>query len=308
MQIRLKSTPAVIKTIQDYRAQRLEWYRQGLTVGFVPTMGALHQGHTSLAALARTQCDKVVASIFVNPAQFAPHEDLSKYPRTFENDLKLLGNENVDIVFAPDVPEMYPKGIPLQVDQQIGTFVTVQGKSHQMEGRIRPHFFRGVATVVSKLFNIIQPTRAYFGQKDVQQCSVVKSLVRDMHYPIQIVVGNTIRYLILIREPDGLAMSSRNRYLSEDERKLAPALYAGLLAAQKEFDSGQRSRKCIIQACENVIKDRKATIEYLSLAEPFSLSEVEEIGKEGAILSGAIVLGKTRIIDNILLGMPNEKL
>ena len=308
MQIRLKSTPIVIKTIQDYRTQRLEWYRHGLSVGFVPTMGALHQGHTSLAALARRQCDKVVASIFVNPAQFAPHEDLSKYPRTFENDLKLLGNENVDIVFAPDVPEMYPKGIPLQVDQQIGTFVTVQGKSHQMEGRIRPHFFRGVATVVSKLFNIIQPTRAYFGQKDVQQCSVVKSLVRDMHYPIQIVVGNTIRYLILIREPDGLAMSSRNRYLSEDERKLAPALNAGLLAAQKEFDSGQRSRKCIIQACENVIKDRKATIEYLSLAEPFSLSEVEEIGKEGAILSGAIVLGKTRIIDNILLGMPDDKL
>ena len=308
MQIRLKSTPIVIKTIQDYRTQRLEWYRHGLSVGFVPTMGALHQGHTSLAALARRQCDKVVASIFVNPAQFAPHEDLSKYPRTFENDLKLLGNENVDIVFAPDVPEMYPKGIPLQVDQQIGTFVTVQGKSHQMEGRIRPHFFRGVATVVSKLFNIIQPTRAYFGQKDVQQCSVVKSLVRDMHYPIQIVVGNTIRYLILIREPDGLAMSSRNRYLSEDERKLAPALNAGLLAAQKEFDSGQRSRKCIIQACENVIKYRKATIEYLSLAEPFSLSEVEEIGKEGAILSGAIVLGKTRIIDNILLGMPDDKL
>ena len=190
---RFKSTLRVVKKISDYRDLRMDWYRQGLSVGFVPTMGALHNGHASLASHARKQCDIVVASIFVNPAQFAPHEDLSKYPRTFENDLIILGKVGVDIVFAPEVSEMYPKGIPLQVDQQVGTFVTVQGKSHQMEGSIRPHFFRGVATVVSKLFNITQPTKAFFGQKDVQQCSVVRSLVRDMHYPIQVVVGPTIR-------------------------------------------------------------------------------------------------------------------
>ena len=192
-QTRWKSTPAVVKTISDYQDLRQKWFRTGKSVGFVPTMGALHNGHASLASLARKQNDIVVASIFVNPAQFAPHEDLSKYPRTFENDLKLLGETDVDVVFYPSVEEMYPKGIPLKVDEQVGTFVTVQGKSHQMEGIIRPHFFRGVATVVSKLFNIIQPTRAYFGQKDVQQCSVVRSLVRDMQYQLHIIVGDTIR-------------------------------------------------------------------------------------------------------------------
>jgi pantoate--beta-alanine ligase len=293
--------PVIVDTIKGYKKLRHDWYKQGKTVGFVPTMGALHSGHTSLANLARKQCDIVVASIFVNPAQFAPTEDLSKYPRTFEDDVKLLQSENVDVVFAPSVKEMYPAGIPLVVTEQVGSFVTVQGKSHQMEGSIRPHFFRGVATVVSKLFNIIEPTTAYFGQKDVQQCSVVKTMVRDLHFPIKIEVGETIR------ESDGLAKSSRNRYLNEEERDLAPCLYAGFKETLKLFESGERDRDRLLKVCKDKITQRGGVIEYISLADPLGLEEVTTIS-HGVILSGAIKVGKTRIIDNVLLGMSRSDL
>ncbi|KAJ3287810.1 hypothetical protein HK104_008452 [Borealophlyctis nickersoniae] len=291
--------PLIVKTVADYRQIRKNWARQAATVGFVPTMGALHEGHLSLARLARKQCDQVVASIFVNPAQFAPTEDLSKYPRTVERDIELLTEAGVDVVFLPSVPEMYPNGIPLDVK---GTFVEVKGKSHQMEGSIRPHFFRGVATVVTKLFNIIQPTHAFFGQKDAQQCAVVRSMVRDLWIPTTIIVGATIR------EPDGLAMSSRNRYLSPDERAIAPVLYKGLSAGLDACETGVKDRKDLIEIIEKVIKaEPRVQLEYLSLANPFSLVEEERVGEDGAILSGAIRVGKTRIIDNVLLGVSTEK-
>lgn len=236
----------------------------------------------------------------MNPAQFAPHEDLAKYPKTLDGDVKLLAERDTDIIFAPSVAEMYPQGIPLEVSKQSGTFVSVHGKSHQMEGSIRPHFFRGVATVLTKLFNIIQPTKAYFGQKDVQQCSVVRTMVRDLFFPIDVVVGETIR------EPDGLAMSSRNRYLSPQDRELAPILYKGMQASVKAFESGITDRKDLIRACEDIIKAKNVKLEYISIAEPFSLTEVDTV--ESAILSGAIKVGNTRIIDNVLLGMPPSKL
>ncbi|KAJ3163143.1 hypothetical protein HDU86_002312 [Geranomyces michiganensis] len=268
-------------------------------------MGALHAGHVSLAKLARSQCDKVVASIFVNPAQFAPTEDLAKYPRTEDQDVAMLAAAGCDVVFIPNVAEMYPAGIVLDVKDQRGTFVEVAGFSHQMEGSIRPHFFRGVATVVSKLFNIAQPTRAYFGQKDAQQCAVVRTMVRDMFVPTTIVVGETVR------EDDGLAMSSRNRYLSPEERAVAPVLYRALQAGAALYAEGRGasvSRAEIIAAATAVVEQEKgATLQYLSLADPFLLQELDKVGADGAIFSGAVLVGKTRIIDNILLGLSPEK-
>ncbi|KAJ3050543.1 pantothenate synthase [Rhizophlyctis rosea] len=263
-------------------------------------MGALHEGHLSLA---RSQNDKVVASIFVNPAQFAPHEDLSKYPRTVERDIEMLGKEGVDAVFLPSVEEMYPAGIVLDVKDQQGTFVEVKGKSHQMEGQIRPHFFRGVATIVTKLFNITLPTRAYFGQKDAQQCAVIRSMVRDLWMPLSIIVAPTIR------ESDGLAMSSRNVYLSPSEREAAPILYKALSEGVNLFQSGERRRSELISAVEEVVKgEERVQLEYLSLADPFLLGEVDVVQDGvGAIFSGAVKVGKTRIIDNVLLGIGREQ-
>ncbi|KAI8908958.1 Pantoate-beta-alanine ligase [Gorgonomyces haynaldii] len=266
-------------------------------------MGALHQGHISLVQQARRECDIVVASIFVNPAQFAPTEDLAKYPRTEEQDTQMLRDAKADVVLMPPVEEMYPSGITLDVSKQVGTFVSVQGKSHQMEGSIRPHFFRGVATVVSKLFNMAQPTKAYFGQKDVQQCSVIRSMVRDLLFPIEVVVGETVR------ETDGLAMSSRNRYLNKEERKAAPVLYKAMAAAEKAYNSGVRDRKKLVELMDQIIAQEPiCEKQYWSIADPVELKEVNEIGPDGAILSGAILVGKTRIIDNILLGLSRQKL
>ncbi|TPX60011.1 pantoate---beta-alanine ligase (AMP-forming) [Powellomyces hirtus] len=266
-------------------------------------MGALHAGHVSLAKLARQQCDKVVASIFVNPAQFAPTEDLAKYPRTQERDVEMLAEQGVDVIFIPTVKEMYPAGIVLDVSDQRGTFVEVKGKSHQMEGSIRPHFFRGVATVVTKLFNIIQPTKAYFGQKDAQQCAVIRSMVRDLFVPTEIVVGETMR------EKDGLAMSSRNRYLSPEERAIAPVLYKALSAGAAAFHEKGITRKDeLVAIAKGIIETQDGVhLEYLSLADPFSLEELDSIGSNGAILSGAVRVGKTRIIDNCLLGVTTDK-
>ncbi|KNC99018.1 pantoate-beta-alanine ligase [Spizellomyces punctatus DAOM BR117] len=294
--------PRIVETIAEYRALRHQWQRQDLSVGFVPTMGALHDGHVSLARTARKTCDIVVVSIFVNPAQFAPHEDLGKYPRTMEQDVAMLTEVGVDVIFLPNVKEMYPAGIVLDVKDQQGTFVEVKGKSHQMEGSIRPHFFRGVATVVTKFLNIMQPTKAFFGQKDAQQCAVVRTMVRDLFIPTEIVVGETVR------EPDGLAMSSRNRYLSPEERAIAPVLYKALSAGQRAFNEGTaKSRDELIQIAKAIIDvQHGAELEYLSVANPFSLAEEEQVGSEGAIFSGAVRVGKTRIIDNVLLGISTE--
>lgn len=239
----------------------------------------------------------------MNPSQFAPHEDLDKYPRQEEMDVKLLAKEGVDLVFAPKVSEIYPAGISLHVPEQKGTFVSVEGFSHQMEGAIRPHFFRGVATILTKLFNAIQPSAAFFGQKDVQQCVVTKNLIRDLLFPINLVVVPTMR------EKDGLAMSSRNRYLSEEERERAPILYKALSKSTHSFTTkGVKDRKTIIDIATDIIKsNHHVELEYLSLADPMTLKELDVI-QNGAIFSGAIRVGKTRIIDNLLIGITVEDL
>ncbi|KAI8869663.1 Pantoate-beta-alanine ligase [Ramicandelaber brevisporus] len=299
--------PVVINELAAFRRWRREQLLSGKTIGFVPTMGALHDGHLALAKQAREQCDTVVMSIFVNPAQFAPTEDLDKYPRTLDSDLAAIqrtfdasNSSEPVVVFVPKVSEMYPVGIALERSKQRGAFVEIVDQSHQMEGSIRPHFFRGVATVVTKLLNAVQPEKAFFGQKDVQQCVVVRSLVRDLLIPTEIVVGETIR------EHDGLAMSSRNVYLSPEDRAAAPVLYKALLAGQNVAKSAGASspvsRQAILDAANAVIsKEPRATLEYLSIADPDTLSEVDSMTDHGAIFSGAVKLGKTRIIDNVLL-------
>ncbi|KAF9584988.1 pantothenate synthase [Lunasporangiospora selenospora] len=272
-------------------------------------MGALHEGHLSLIKRAREECDAVVVSIFVNPAQFAPHEDLDQYPRTFDTDYaSLVKSGACAAVLLPRVSEMYPAGITLDRTQQRGTFVEVQGLSHQMEGIPRPHFFRGVATVVTKLFNIIQPERTYFGQKDAQQCVVVRAMIRDLLLPI------TMRAVPTCREADGLAMSSRNRYLTPEMREVATVLYRAITTARNtNIDGGVQEREDILKPAyeiiEKVAQDVKAKglpfevkLDYLSLVDVDTLSEIQILGKsQAAILSGAVYVGKTRLIDNVLI-------
>ncbi|ORY03398.1 Pantoate-beta-alanine ligase [Basidiobolus meristosporus CBS 931.73] len=291
------SKPLVFYNFADYRAWRQQMNREGKKVGFVPTMGALHAGHLSLVELAKSKTDVVAMSIFVNPAQFAPTEDLDQYPRTLEADVKLLSESGCcDALLVPSVKEMYPSGISLNINEQKGTFVEVLGKSSQMEGSIRPHFFRGVATVVLKLFNIIQPDMAFFGQKDAQQCVVVRTMITDLCLPIEMVAAP------IKREEDGMALSSRNRYLSTEERSYAIILYKALTAAADAYASGIKDCKKLIQIAEDVVRSEpRATLDYISIAHPYELQELDTVDKDGAILSGAIRVGGTRLIDNILL-------
>ncbi|CAG8610621.1 2375_t:CDS:2, partial [Ambispora leptoticha] len=280
-------------TISSIREWRREQALKGYSVGFVATMGALHAGHLSLVNQAKEKCDQVVVSIFVNPAQFAPHEDLSKYPRTLDTDLEsLTETKSCDVVFLPSVNDIYPSGIPLEVEKQQGTFVEVLGKSHQMEGKTRPIFFRGVATVCSKLFNIIQPDHVFFGQKDAQQCVVIRNLIRDLHFPIVMKVGETLR------ESDGLAMSSRNKYLTAEMRPFANVLYRALTEAKNQFDNGKRDRNEILTPAYQLIQDVignamklgfEIKLDYLSLVDPSTLEELDVVVTDcGAIISGAV--------------------
>lgn len=286
---------AVLRTLDEIR----DWNHKSENVGFVPTMGSLHEGHLELIKLAKSKYSSVIVSIFVNPSQFAPYEDLSKYPRDTEADLIKL-NGLADAVFLPSVGLMYPSGITLDVSKQLGTFVEVIGKSHQMEGAIRPHFFRGVATVVTKLLNIVQPDALFLGQKDAQQCVVLKTLVSDLCFNVKTIVCPTQR------DSNGLALSSRNIYLDKKVRESeALALYHGLTAAEKLFSSGIKDRQSILEAVSNSVKQcTGVTLEYISLAHPWTLEEQDIIGSDGAILSGAIKVGNpsVRLIDNILLG------
>jgi len=289
----------VVHTVADLRAARQKLKSK---VGFVPTMGNLHEGHLNLVQHAFKDCNSVIASIFVNPAQFAVGEDLDKYPRTLERDLEMLKEMGTDLVFVPSVKEMYPSGIVLELNEQQGTFVEVKGKSHQMEGTIRPHFFRGVATVVCKLFNAVQPDKAYFGQKDAQQCVVVRTMVRDLLMPIEIVISPTMR------EKDGLAMSSRNGYLTKEDREAAPILYQGLMRAYKLFkEEGVVDRDTLLSEAAKVIEtEKRVKLEYLSLAHFDHIKEIKTIDKDGAIISGAIKTTSTRLIDNLYLKMDQE--
>lgn len=228
-------TPKILRTVAQVR----QW-RQALlqnnnqTVGFIPTMGALHSGHLSLIQSSLNENDKTIISIFVNPSQFAPHEDLDNYPRTLDSDIKLINDtfkiKSVDAVFVPKISEMYPSGITLDINKQRGAFINVLGCSEQLEGITRPNFFRGVATVVTKLINIVQPTNIYFGQKDAQQCIVIKNLVKDLLIP------TNVKILPTLREENGLAMSSRNQYLSKDMKQRSSLIYKGLSQGEKYYD------------------------------------------------------------------------
>jgi len=278
----------VCTTITEIRSALRRAQGSDLRLGFVPTMGALHEGHLSLVRAAKAACDAVVVSIFVNPTQFGPREDLAKYPRPFERDCGLLQKEGVDFLFAPSAEEMYPQGSV--------TWVEVEGLSEKLCGRSRPGHFRGVTTVVSKLFHIIQPSAAFFGQKDAAQCAIIRRMVRDQNFPVEMVVCP------IVREPDGLAMSSRNAYLSPSERKSALVLYRALSEIQSCFEHSERSAARLIAAGKKVLAEEPgARLDYLEIVDPESLGSVPVIGGT-ALVAVAAFVGSTRLIDNILLG------
>ena len=256
-------------------------------VGFVPTMGYLHAGHISLVQAAKAECASVAASIFVNPAQFGPNEDLARYPRDLPHDLALLEAAGVDLVWTPTVEVMYPSGFQ--------TWVEVEGLTSPLEGAVRPGHFRGVTTVVTKLFNAVCPDKAYFGQKDAQQAAVIRRMAKDLDFPIEIVVCP------ILREPDGLAMSSRNVYLSSAERQAATVLFRSLTAAKAAYASGERdAEKMRTLVRETVASEPLARLQYVSCADYDTLEELESVrGK--ALISMAVFMGKTRLIDNFVL-------
>ncbi len=257
------------------------------TFGLIPTMGALHAGHLSLVERARSECRHVGVSIFVNPAQFGAGEDLGKYPRTLEKDLRLLEIKGVDVVFTPSADSIYPPGYQ--------TWIDVELVSAPLEGECRPGHFRGVATIVAKLLNSFTPDRAYFGQKDAQQAAVLKRMVRDLNYPVDIIICPTVR------EPDGLALSSRNVYLNPEERRAATVLFRALNAAKSRYDGGERNAEVLRAAMRSVIgAEPLAEEQYVSAADPVTLGELQTVDN-GVLLSLAVRIGKTRLIDNFLI-------
>jgi pantoate--beta-alanine ligase len=259
------------------------------TIGLVPTMGALHEGHLSLIHEARALCDVVVVSVFVNPTQFGPSEDFEKYPRDLTRDSALLAEYNVDYVFAPTLEEIYPSGF--------STYVTVEGLSNKLEGAARPGHFRGVTTVVSILLNIVRPHFAFFGQKDAQQSIIIKQLARDLAFEAEIVVLPTVR------EESGLAMSSRNEYLDDQERRAAMVLNQALLLARSAYDEGERNGSRLVELVRSTIESQVlARVDYVSLNDAETLEKLDKIDDRPALLSLAVFIGKTRLIDNIVLG------
>ncbi len=275
----------VIKTIADMRRLRASLAEP---LGLVPTMGYLHEGHLSLVRQARADNASVVVSIFVNPTQFGPQEDFDKYPRDTQCDLALLEKEGVGIIFIPSADEMYPP--------QFSSWVVVDRLTERLEGASRPGHFRGVTTVVAKLFNIVQPTRAYFGQKDAQQAIVIKKMISDLNMNLEIVTLPTVR------EPDGLAISSRNSYLSPEERQTATVLYRALMLANGLWSQGEKDAQKLRQEMARLIrKEPLAAIDYVSIADNETLDEMEEVIPP-ALVSLAIKIGETRLIDNVVLG------
>lgn len=271
--------------------EELRQARQSLPapLGLVPTMGYLHEGHLSLVRAARRECASVVVSIFVNPTQFGPQEDLDRYPRDLPRDLALLEAEGVDLVWTPTPQIMYPPGYQ--------TWVTVEQIAAPLEGAMRPGHFRGVATVVVKLLNAVQPQRAYFGQKDAQQALVIRRLVADLNFPVEVVVCPTVR------EADGLAMSSRNVYLNPQERQAATVLYRALTAAEAAYQAGQRNADQLRQVMQAVLKaEPLARAQYVSCARLDDLQEWQGEVSGAALLSLAVFIGQTRLIDNLVVG------
>lgn len=283
----------IVNTINEVREAVKAWHKQGLTVGLVPTMGYLHEGHASLIARASKENDRVVVSDFVNPIQFAPNEDLASYPRDIDRDAKVCEENGADIIFHPTPEEMYHK--------DFSTFVDITGPSEELCGKSRPIHFRGVCTVVSKLFLIASPDRAYFGQKDAQQLAVIKRMVRDLNFDIEI-VGCPI-----IREADGLAKSSRNTYLSTEERKAAVILHKALEKGKELVLNGEKSAKAVIDTVTQVINSEPlAKIDYVQVVDFPNIKVVEDIN--GDILTAvAVYIGKTRLIDNFIIENGKEK-
>jgi pantoate--beta-alanine ligase len=277
----------VLRTIAEARQACARFRAAGKTVGLVPTMGALHPGHLSLVRAAQKSCDAVAVSIFVNPTQFGPKEDFASYPRNFEQDCQTLEAAGVDVVFAPSVEEMYPPGA--------STFVEVGGLSDRLDGASRPGHFRGVATVVAKLFHIFAPDVAFFGQKDAAQVAVLRRMVRDLRFAVQLEVCPTLR------EPDGLALSSRNRNLSEGERRQALVLYRALSAVEKRFQGGEvDSGKLVGEAQRVLMEEPGVQVEYCRIVDPETLEDVSD-ARPGSLVAVAARVGATRLIDNLLL-------
>jgi len=275
----------ICKTVEQVKSALHEF--KGQRLGFVPTMGALHEGHLSLIRAAKAQCKTVVVSIFVNPTQFGPKEDLAKYPRPFERDCQLLEREGVDVLFAPTAEEMYPQGAV--------TWVEVESMSGKLCGRSRPGHFRGVTTVVSKLFHIVGPAAAFFGQKDAAQAAIIRRMVRDLVFPVEIVVCP------IVRELDGLAMSSRNAYLSPEERKSALALSRALHEVQEYFDRGERRTARLLEAGTNEISQNPGVrLDYFEAVDPHTLEAKPEVNGPTLVAVAAFV-GSTRLIDNVVL-------
>ncbi|MGC1185786.1 MAG: pantoate--beta-alanine ligase [Candidatus Acidiferrales bacterium] len=261
--------------------------RYGKRLGFVPTMGALHEGHLSLVRAARKRCDAVAVSIFVNPTQFAPHEDFSIYPHDLERDRALLENEHVDFLFAPAASEIYPGGS--------ATWVSVDALADRLCGKSRPGHFRAVATVVAKLFHIVEPDIAVFGQKDAVQVAVIRRMIRDLNFPIE------LEACPIVREPDGLAMSSRNAYLASGERRQALVLRRSLLEVERQFDAGERDSATLIAAATKIFAaESEVRLDYFEIVDPATLIPLPEITNQ-ALVAVAAHVGATRLIDNITL-------
>jgi len=267
---------------------------QDRTIGLVPTMGALHEGHLSLVREARRMCDVVVVSVFVNPAQFGPGEDYERYPRDLTKDTALLTDYNVDYIFAPTVEEMYPKGF--------ATYVTIEGLSDQLEGAARPGHFRGVATVVTILLNTVRPDFAFFGQKDAQQALIIKRLVRDLAFDSEIVVLPTVR------EDSGLAISSRNLYLSADEQAAARVIHWALVQAKTAYREGERNAGRLADSIRSIIEaEPRARLDYVTVAAAETLEKLDKLDDKSVLIAVAVYIGKTRLIDNTILNSAKKK-
>jgi pantoate--beta-alanine ligase len=278
----------IIRTISWVKETVRQARAENHVVGFIPTMGALHEGHLSLIRRARADCSRVYASIFLNPKQFGPTEDLSKYPRTFEHDVEHLKNAGVDVLFAPDAKEIYPAGFR--------SYVNVEGLSERLEGKSRPGHFRGVATVVLKLFEIVQPQFAYFGRKDAQQVRILQQMATDLNLNVEIVVCP------IVREPDGLALSSRNTYLNPEERSAATVLHLALDQARRESNAGSRDALQLQTTIRRILSNEPlARVDYVEIVDAETFEPVARIGTRPIYALLAVFIGKTRLIDNLLI-------
>ena len=278
-----------VRKVEELRCEMARWRKAGERIGFVPTMGALHEGHLSLVEIAREKASRIVASVFVNPTQFGPSEDFSRYPRQPEKDAEMLAAAGCDLLFLPDVDTMYPPGHTVYVD--------LGNPAETLEGVCRPGHFRGVATVVALLFNLVQPDVAVFGEKDAQQLAVIRQMVRDLHIPVEIVPAPTIR------EPDGLAMSSRNAYLSPEERKAAAVLHRSLRNAESAIQSGERRGDEVRRIlAETLNSEPLARVEYAEVVDAESFQPVEKL-RGRLVLPLAVRVGGTRLIDNLQLAV-----